>query len=381
MINRLIESTSKCLRRNLVVKRFLYDPFKAFFRRRLCTFSYMLHYMKSNRQYAEEFPQQLNAANGIKEVGILRDPFYGHEPYMAACRELGVGYRVVDIFASNWIDLVNDSGCDAFLVWPGESIQEWKRLYDDRLRFMVEHMGKRLFPDVTATWIYGSKERQLSWLELNGFPHSASWVFYDELEALKFVRGRDVFPIVAKMDIGAVSSGVQILKSRRDAERYVKEAFRRGIVGYYADRQARQWRHVLLQEYLPNAKEWRVHRLGDSFFGFGKVKKGGFHSGSGETHWVVPPKGALDLAWAITERGGFKSMAVDIFETVDGRFLVNELQCVYGQHGSVQLVKDGKSGRLLHESDGTWRFEAGEFAVNHGCNLRVQEAIKLTGTK
>lgn len=374
---RIIEFAAKKLRGNRILCKFIYHPFKVIIRRRLCSFEYMLYYMAANRQYGERFADSYDAPGDDRRLGILQDPFFNHEPYAAACKAMGVGYRLVDIFAPDWIDQVRESKCKVFLVWPGESIQEWKRLYDDRMRFMVEDMGKTVFPDIKATWIYGSKERQCAWLELNGFPHPKTWVFYRRSDAQDFVHGEARYQLVAKTDIGAIASGVTILCSERMAERYVNKVFRDGVQGYYSDRQTRQWRHVLLQEHLAGAKEWRVHRLGNSFFGFGKVKRGDFHSGSGETDWTPPPIDAFNLAWEITERGGFKSMAVDIFETVDGRFLVNELQCVYGQHGSTQLVKDGVSGRMLRSPDGEWHFEAGDFCTNHGCNLRVQEALKF----
>ena len=331
-MNQCIELCSKILRGSKWTKSFLYDPFKNFFRCSLCSYEYMLYYMSSNRPYRQHFSDEYKGREDGPVLGILKDPFHGHQSYMKACMELGIGYRAIDIFASNWIEQVKNSGCNMFLVWPEESIQEVKRLYDDRLRFIVEQMGKRIFPELLATWLYGSKERQCFWMELNDVYRPWTKIFYRKDEALDFVSNLAAYPLIAKTDIGAVSSGVAILRSKRMSERYIQKAFGKGIQGYYSDRQARQWRHVLLQEYLLDVKEWRVHRIGDSFFGFGKVKRGDFHSGSGETDWILPPVEAFNLAWEITERGGFKSMAVDIFETLDGRFLVNELQCVYGQH-------------------------------------------------
>lgn len=374
----VVEKVSKALRNNALCRRIIYDPLKIFLRHRMATFSYLGYYFEHNHEVMRALPEKF-AGDGKTVVGIIKDPFHYHEPYAEACQELGVGYRMVDVFAADWVDRIRQSGCDLFLAWPVESIAEWKKLYDDRLRFLVEQMGKKLYPDLTACWIYGSKERQVAWLEVNGFAHPKTWVFYNEAEAKRFLEECDFesVALVGKNDIGATSAGVKILRSRSAAGNYLKKAFGRGLQGYFADKQTWQWRHVLLQEYLPDVKEWRVHRIGDSFFGFGKLKHGEFHSGSGETDWVSPPKEAFDLAWAITEKGRFRSMAVDIFETKDGRFLVNELQCIYGQHSSVQLVKDDVSGRFLHETSGAWKFDAGEFAGNHGCTLRVQDAVKM----
>lgn len=376
--HRILEVLSKTLRGNAFCKRTVYDPLKVHMRQRLLTFRYMLQYLERNREVEGGVPDSIEG-HGLAMVGILKDPFFAHEPYAAACRELGVGYRIVDVFAADWIEQVLASRCDMFFVWPGESISEWKKLYDDRLRFLVEQMGKKVFPDLQACWIYGSKERQVAWLKLKGFPHPRSWNFFSENEAQCFVGAFDfgVGALVGKTDIGAVASGVMILRNRKSALAYVKKAFGKGIQGYYADGQTRQWRHVLLQEYLAEVKEWRIIRLGDSFFGFGKLKKGEFHSGSHEFEHVPPPKRVFDLAWEITEKGNFKSMSVDIFETAEGRLFVNELQCVCGQHSSDLLYKDGVSGRLCRAPTGEWSFEAGTFADLHGCKLRVLAGLEM----
>ena len=375
---RFVECLSKALRGDAFLKRLVYDPLKVTVRRRLMTFRYMLQYLERNREIEGGVPDSFRG-DGRLMVGILKDPFFSHEPYAAACRELSIGYRLVDVFASDWIGQVKASGCDLFFAWPTESIPEWKKLYDDRLRFLVEQLGKKVFPDLQACWIYGSKERQAVWLALNGFPHPRYWNFFIEDEARRFVEPFDFAAgaLVGKTDIGAVASGVSILRNRKSALAYVKKAFAKGLQGYFADAQTRQWRHVLFQEYLGDVKEWRVIRLGDSFFGFGKLKKGEFHSGSHEFEHIPPPTKVLDLAWKITEKGNFKSMSVDIFETADGALSVNELQCVCGQHSPDLLYKDGVSGRLCRTLSGDWNFEAGTFADLHGCKLRVLAGLEM----
>ncbi len=66
-------------------------------------------------------------------------------------------------------------------------------------------------------------------------------------------------------------------------------------------------------------------------------------------------------------------MAVDVFETTDGRYLVNELQTTFGLHVEDGLpVKEGKPGRFLFDdTTRTWCFEEGQFCQNELCNLRV----------
>ena len=60
----------------------------------------------------------------------------------------------------------------------------------------------------------------------------------------------------------------------------IYKAFRRGIVPRGHNPMDRQWGYVYLQEYLKDAEEWRMIRIGESYFGYRKEKVGDFHSGS-----------------------------------------------------------------------------------------------------
>jgi hypothetical protein len=55
-----------------------------------------------------------------------------------------------------------------------------------------------------------------------------------------------------------------------------------------ADPRDRQWGSVLFQQYIPDAREWRMIRIGDSFFGYEKIKVGEFHSGSHKWSYSRP---------------------------------------------------------------------------------------------
>ena len=74
------------------------------------------------------------------------------------------------------------------------------------------------------------------------------------------------------------------------------------------------------------------------------------------------------------------SMALDVFETKDGQYLVNELQSMFGMSRPEMCVVDEKPGRMVFQRDSdSWVFESGEFCRNHLCNLRVQTLLALLG--
>jgi hypothetical protein len=120
-------------------------------------------------------------------------------------------------------------------------------------------------------------------------------------------------------------------------------------------------------------------RIGESYFGYEKLKKGDFHSGSHLWNYSRPKSDLLDFVKGVTEKAGFTSMDLDIFEIPDRRYLVNELQTVFGMgHPYEMCVVDGKPGRMLFDRrSNSWKFEAGNFCQNYLCNLRVQTVLAM----
>jgi hypothetical protein len=376
LLFRCLRKGAEILRSNPWIKKYIYDPFRGAIRKRWLTIEYMLYYAERNKKTQSMVPSVSNYQSPyIFKIGVLRDPFFNHEPYCVSCSDLQVKYKTIDIFASDWVEQVNESGCDAFVAWPSESIQEWKRLCDDRLRFLSKEMGKILYPDCDALWLYGSKERQRDWLEINHFPHPKTWVFYKKEEGFAFLSTAK-FPFVAKVDIGACAHGVSIIRSKKEGTRLMERVFKSGAQGSYSDKQTYQWRHILLQEHVGDVREWRIIRIGNSFFGYEKVKHGDFHSGTGLAVWADPPKDALELLYQITERGKFRSMSMDVFQKLNGELLVNELQSVFGAYDTAQMYVNGVPGRYTRVN-GEYVFEEGRFCRNTCCNLRVEDLLHI----
>jgi glutathione synthase/RimK-type ligase-like ATP-grasp enzyme len=310
-------------------------------------------------------------------LGIIRSFNYWHQYYMAACRELGVPYRVINIDAANWMDQVRSSECEAFLVWPSAFLSVWKQMYDEHLAILSGHLGKLVYPDTEAMWIYESKRRMHYWLAAEGFPHPETWIFYNRDDAMAFAM-RAELPVVRKTDLGSVAAGVAIIRDRSQLRRLVRRAFGAGILRRGSDRRDREWGNVLFQRFIPNASEWRIIRIGDSYFGYEKVRLGDFHSGSARWIYDRPPDTLLDLARELTDRGGFTSMSIDILVDPNGTAYINELQGVFGMLNEYACKVGEKIGRMLSgDSHGPWQFEEGDFCRNRMCNLRIQAVLDM----
>ena len=118
--------------------------------------------------------------------------------------------------------------------------------------------------------------------------------------------------------------------------------------------------------------------IGDSYFAHKKLKAGNKSSGSLLKNYDNPPVDLLDFVRQITDRHGFHSQAIDIFESTRG-YLVNEMQCIFGQSDPYQMLIDGVSGRYLYLKD-KWTFEKGDFTRNACYNLRLEFILSTTST-
>lgn len=334
----------------------------------------------------------------LPTLGILTSFHTGsdsYELYVAACKDLGVPYKVVDLIGDEWIDNIRRSGCDAFLARPTPFYVPWKQMFDEKLYHIERNLNRIVYPCHAELLLYENKRHMAYFLSTKGIPGPKTHVFYNLEEALDFT-GRASYPLVFKTHLGAQARGVEILRNKGQAQRLVRQVFRRGyyrkirtklkgllrkpimLPYYFFDP---EYKVVLLQEYLPDVSEWRMIRIGDSYFGHQKLKQGEFHSGSGEVGWYRPPDSLLEFTRHVCDTGRFWSMCLDVFEDKQGNYFVNELQAVFSSFNPSQMYVDGRPGRFRHNTAaGSWDFEEGYFCQNGSCNLRVEHLLSILGT-
>ena len=315
-----------------------------------------------------------------------------------------IDYRVVNLTLNNWLEELHKQSFDILLAKPGGMTGLFKQLYDERIYILGQIIGYKIFPTPEEIFIYENKRFLSFWLMANKIPHPKTHVFYSNQEAQEFLS--DItYPIVAKTNIGASGSGVTILNNRNSAFKYVdKTFFGKGAPQRYGPNFARgglskrglhyliypqdifkklriyktkkenpQQGFVIFQEFIPNDFEWRVVRIGDSFFAHKKIKLKELASGSLKKKYENPPHSLLDFVKDLTDQHQFYSQAIDIFESGES-FLINEMQCIFGQSDSYQMLVNNKPGRYRFIG-GAWEFEEGEFATNACFDLRLQHII------
>lgn len=369
-----MKNASVWVRRNL--SEWVHPRIRSFILRRISLLDSRTEWWRSKDPYRDDLPYSTYESRHPVRLGIIREFWHRHWPYVAACRELGVAYELIDLSGPDWLGNIRNCACDAFLVWPSVQTSMWKQMYDERLRIVVEDLGKTIFPTYGELWLYENKRRMAYWLQANELTCARTWIFYDCRQALRFARETKL-PVVSKTNMGARAAGVIVHRNRRALVRYVQRAFTRGIV--HGDGEARDadWGFVILQEYVDRAKEWRAIRIGDSFFAHQKGRRGDFHSGTQLKIWAYPPKDLLEFVYRVTEEHGFRSMGLDILEDEEGVFYINELQALFGTSLPYQMEVGGRIGRLMRDRQGQWAFEEGDFCRNQCADLRVQALVDL----
>ena len=345
---------------------------------------------------------------GYKVAILKSEAAFDHEPWVKACEEnLKVDqHEVISIVDNDWYTRILNRSYDLFLLRPPGRTELYKRLYDERV-FLISNIVKgKLYPSLQEVMIYENKRFLRDWLVLRYIPHPETFVFFDLSVALAFIENRDEFPVVAKTNIGASGDGVIVLSSKQMAVQYINAAFSEGIkqrsgpklfkgsiikkiskLGkkdfiknrlkeYRVSAEESQKGYVLFQQFIPHEYEWRCVRIGDSFFAHKKIARNNVASGTLAKGYDEVPHSLLDYARDLTNRTGLSSVAIDLFENDTNQYLVNEIQCFFGQSDPYQMRVNGKPGRY-RRNDKEWSFEEGMFNTNLSYDLRLEHALSI----
>lgn len=325
------------------------------------------------------------------------------------CHEMRdyVDWESIDIDRSDWLERIKKGRFDGLLAIPPGITNACKNMYDERVRILNTCLDLPVYPNLEEIEIYENKKYISYWLAANEIPHPKTWVFYQREEALQFVATAKV-PVVGKTNVGASGRGVSIIKSNAEAIEYVENTFsgkgairstgpnlkKKGLMvralkklanpkefverlqHYKTEGSEVQKEYVIFQEFIPHDYEWRCVRIGDSFFAHKKMVKGEKASGSLIKGYENPPFELLDFVKEVTDLRHFRSQSVDIFVDAAGRYLVNEMQCTFGQSDPYQMLVDGVPGRYRRINN-EWVFEPGDFNKYKSFLLRLEYFVEI----
>ncbi|EGR2849326.1 hypothetical protein KZN62_001997 [Vibrio cholerae] len=321
------------------------------------------------------------------KFGIICYPGMELDKIKSSCLENNVDFKEIDFMSPSWLDEC-DSEIDGYLVRPPCLYEEHKSIFDERVYFISKILKKPIYPSFDELFTYENKRNMHLFLKGYNLPHAKTQVFMRKSEALDLLD-EIKFPVVSKSNIGAGGSAVRVIKTKREYKRLVNRVF--GYIhpeftlGWFpilnknnipSPRFGRAQKHYLIiQEFLKIKWEWRMIRIGDSYIGHQKlIGDNGFASGSELVGWEKPSDELLNLLRDTTERMGMRCMTLDIFETLDGSYYINEMQAIIGAYRPYQMKIDGKPGRFIYK-DGAFKFEEGIHCQNACWNPRVEDFI------
>lgn len=209
---------------------------------------------------------------------------------------------------------------------------------------IIENNRIQCFPNSTMLWLFDDKIRETFFLRQHGYPTPATFVSYDEQEAVGFAE-QATYPMVTKTHMGASANGVKLLHTKEEAKALLRRVFGQPsimdkalIKYYYLPRLkkgdfllARSFRfrdccprYAYFQEFIETGEDWRVTTLGrDLISVFVRRNRPSDFRASGSGRWEKLteenlPKDACDLALEISNRHGFTSMTYDFMPGPSG---------------------------------------------------------------
>jgi|WetSurMetagenome_2_1015567.scaffolds.fasta_scaffold46695_2 hypothetical protein len=329
------------------------------------------------KKYAVDFSRQVSMNKKYTIGFILKPTHRDTENIIHGCHAVGVSYVLYDIGNPDLFVELKKTICNALVICPAHDNNVIRNIFHETAQVINSEMNIFLYPSLRELNFYEAKRTLSYFLTLNNIPHPKTAVFNDLDAAVKYLNDSS-YPLVFKTHLGASASGVEILPNRKQALKLARHLFNK----YYlrkmeTEKRATEWGYMLVQEFVNETKEYRIIKIGDSWFGYQKWKSSDqvFMSGSGVLKWIDPSVKLLNFCYEIASRHKFTSMCFDIFEDKSENFLVNELQTWFGSYDPTEMYVDGIPGRYC-KIEGKWVFEPGMYNVHGSMALRVVDIIK-----
>lgn len=333
-------------------------------------------------QYPTDYSQMLrkNFSGTIGFVAASDDELIRY--FTASCDELGVKWKIFDFKDVELFSKIKQSACTVLLLRPSFKTAFERQAFFEKAWTFSNELDCAIYPSLRELSFYEAKRQLAYFLEAKDIPHPVTKVFLNKEQAAAYIHQCE-YPQVFKAHNGASSSSVEIVYHQRQAEQFVSCLFD----SYYVNKQLFDARdidygYLLLQQYISNVREFRILKIGDSWFGHEKDKHDDqeFMSGSGTMKWTAPPHRVLDFCLEIAENFAFTTMCFDVFLDLDtDTFYINELQTWFGSYNPSQMYVDGIPGRYYYR-DAQWHFEMGLFNEQQSMKLRIVDIINIYGT-
>jgi len=272
-------------------------------------------------------------------------------------KNIEYGYIYMD--KDNWINQVDDY---EILIWKPKfmGIQS-SQFFKEKVYFVQHILNKRIYPNFETVWHFDSKVAQKYILEYNNIDTPKTFVSFDYNEIQKIIEDLE-YPIVSKSSNGAGSTGVKLVKSKKELMKKVNHDFVwKKVINKIFKTNYDRYGYLYLQEFIENNDcDLRINIIGYKYaVGFWRMnRKNDFRaSGSGIINYDKEiPKEVITYCANISKLNKFDSMAYDIL------FKGNKFQIVEMSYGYVDTaVYNAKGYYVLDENGQVEHFREGNY--------------------
>jgi len=294
--------------------------------------------------------------NMTSTIAIHRQVTAFSRPWAELAKARGLDVAIVDAHAADFLEQIRDYR--AFL-WHLNHVEREDVLHGPAIVRAAEEAGVSAFPNAATAACFDDKLVQARLFAAAGVPVPRTWIFTRAHEAEAFVD-EAIYPLVFKLRRGAGSANVRKVDNRAQARRLIARMFGTGMnadagLRSLASTGVKQWQsgqdrrtlvaktiraggrilrkrlhpdfergYALFQEFIPDCdRDVRVTVIGDRAFTYERrVRANDFRaSGSGLLLHLQPsaiPMDMVELAFSLSRRWGFQSMAYDFIRGPDG---------------------------------------------------------------
>ena len=284
------------------------------------------------------------------------------------CRLNGFKHQLVHCGDNRIIQMLRD---DDILLWHFGMLGDSTYGTAKSIIRAIEGTGVQVYPNSKTCWHFDDKLAQKYLLESVGAPLVNTYVMYDRVVALDWIKNTQ-FPKVWKLSKGAGASNVRLIKSSQQAKAVCAKAFGRGFVAtpsYFGDASTKLRKtkglsnflsklgrapkllskimqnrkclplergYLYFQDYLPgNTYDTRVTVIGGRAFGFVRHNRPGDFRASG-SGLIEDDPGKVDMecvriAFDVSAKLEFQSMAFDFIYDEERRPRIVEISFCFGR--------------------------------------------------
>ena len=155
------------------------------------------------------------------------------------CKKKCIPFKIVNCYKNDIITQLD--GCKG-LMWHWHHEDYRDQLFARQITLSIEAKGIKVFPSSNTSWHFDDKIGQKYLLEAIEAPIIPTYIFYSKDSASQWINKTE-FPKVFKLRGGAGSLNVKLCKSKKEAQKIVSIAFKKGfpMTDKYAGINQRIW--------------------------------------------------------------------------------------------------------------------------------------------